>query len=214
MSYLNAQSVTKQDAMLSSLNRCSRCCVLYRPKLRGYELPFSADFYPDITNWDDSIPVQTSAESGAVAGSATNISTLPHVFGTPWGSSSTVTKKPMSTPFQGASGPSGQAGFGTTFGQPTVGGNHVAPKPVVISLQQISPEQSISHQLRRLTVRLLDNIFNLRTNGLFVGTSNPLKHCWHNTRYDSVPPTKHPPDRSEGAVYDKGTNRRFVEMAG
>ena len=51
-----------------------------------------------------------------------------------------------------------------------------------------------------------------RANELFGGTSNLLKHCWHGTRYDSVPPTKYPPDRSEGVVCDNGTDRRFVEI--
>ena len=80
----------------------------------------------------------------------------------PWRSSSTVTKKLMSTPFQGASGPSGHAGLGTAPGQPTVSGNHAAPKPVLISLQQIPPkEQPISLQLRKLTVRFFADVFNL-----------------------------------------------------
>ena len=143
MSYLNAWSATKHDTILSSLNHYSRCCVSCRPKHRGRELPFCADFYPDVTNWDDSMPAQTSAESGAVAGSAANTST-PHVFGTsilqtlsilpPWGSSPTVTKKPMSTLFQGASGPSGHAGFGAAFGQPAVSGSHVTPKLACIDM--------------------------------------------------------------------------------
>ena len=51
-----------------------------------------------------------------------------------------------------------------------------------------------------------------RANELFGGTSNPLKHCWHGTRYDSVTPTKYLPDRSEGAVCDNGTDRRFVKI--
>ena len=51
-----------------------------------------------------------------------------------------------------------------------------------------------------------------RANEPFGGTSNPLKNCWHGTRYDSVPPTKYPPDRSEGIICDKGTDRRVVEI--
>ena len=145
--------------------RYSRCCVSYRPKPRGHELPFSADFYPEVANWDDSIPLQISAESGTVAGSAAYTAYFRHLhladnFLPPWGSSATVTKKLMSTPFQGASGPSGRAGLGTALGQPTVGGNHAAPKPVLISLQQV-PQEPISLQLRKLTVRLLADVFNL-----------------------------------------------------
>ena len=88
------------------------------------------------------------------------------------------------------------------------------PKPVVISLEQIPPqEQPISLQLRKLTVRLLADVFNLRANELFGGTRNPLKHCWHGTRYNPVPLTKYPPDRSEGVVCDKGTDRHFIEIA-
>ena len=132
----------------------------------------------------------------------------------PWGSNPTVAKKPMSTPFQGASGPSGHAGFGTALGQPTVGRNHATPEPVVISLQQILPkEKPIYLQLRRLTVRFLADVSNLRANELFGGTRNPLKHCWHGTRYNPVPLTKYSPDRSEGVVCDKGTDRRFIEIA-
>ena len=78
--HLNAWSATKHDTILSSFNHYSRCCVSCRPKPRGHELPSCADFYPDVTDWDNSIPVQTSAESGAVAGSATNPS-MPHFFG-------------------------------------------------------------------------------------------------------------------------------------
>ena len=164
--------------------------------------------------------MQTSAESGAVAESATYTSCFRHLHLAdnilpPWESSPTVTKKLMSTQLQGASGPSGHAGLGTTFGQPTVGGSHAASKPVVTSLQQIPPkEQPIYLQLRRLTVRLLADVFNLRANELFGGTSNPSTHCWRGTRYDSIPPTKHPPDRSEGIVCDKGTDRRFVGIVG
>ena len=54
-----------------------------------------------------------------------------------------------------------------------------------------------------------------RANEPFGGTSNllnPLKHCWHGTRYNSVSPTKYPPDRSEGIFCDKGKGRRFVEI--
>ena len=118
----------------------------------------------------------------------------------------------MSTSFQGASGPSGHAGFGTALGKLAVSGSYVAPEQTLISLQQTPPEQPISHQLRKLTVRLLADVFNLRANELSGGISNPLKHCWRGTRYDSVFPTKHPPDRSEGVVCDEGTDRRFVEI--
>ena len=72
----------------------------------------------------------------------------------------------MSTPFQGASGPSGQAGLRPAFGQPAVSRNHTAPEPVLTELQQMSPEQSISYQLRRLVVRLLTDIFDVRANDM------------------------------------------------
>ena len=67
----------------------------------------------------------------------------------------------MSTSFQGASGPSGHAGFGTALGKLAVSGSYVAPEQTLISLQQIPPEQPISHQLRKLTVRLLADVFSL-----------------------------------------------------
>ena len=117
---------------------------------------------------DDLIPVQASAESRTVAGSAPMYAScfrhlcLADNILPPWRTSSTVTKELMSVLFHGASGPSGHAGLGTAPGQPTVGGNHAAPKPVVTSLQQIPPkEQPISLQLRKLTVRLLAHVFNL-----------------------------------------------------
>ena len=68
----------------------------------------------------------------------------------------------MSTPFQGASGPSGRSGLQPAFGQLAVSGDHAAPDSALTSSQQISPEQSISHQLRRLTVSPLTEVFNLR----------------------------------------------------
>ena len=120
----------------------------------------------------------------------------------------------MSTPFQGASGPSGHAGSRPAFGQPAVSRNYAAPQPVLISLQQISPEQPVSHQLRKLTVRLLVDVFNAKSNKLPGDTSTPLKRYWHSMRYDLVPPTKHPPDPAEKDICDKGTVRRFAEMVG
>ena len=66
----------------------------------------------------------------------------------------------MSTPFQGASGPSGHAGTAPAFGKLAVSENHTAPEPSLMSFQQTSPEQYVSHQLRRLTVRLLSDVFD------------------------------------------------------
>ena len=92
----------------------------------------------------------------------------------------------MSTPFQGTSGPSGHAGFRPAFGQSAVSGPHAAPALSLISSQQISPEQSISHQLRRLIVRHSIDVFRLGANETPGGTSNLWKRYRRGTRYDSV----------------------------
>jgi len=78
----------------------------------------------------------------------------------PSGSRSAVTRKLMSTSLQGALGPSGHAGSFSGLAQP-VSGNHVEPSQVLIGLEQISQEQSISNQIRKLTVRLLIGVSNL-----------------------------------------------------
>jgi len=57
------------------------------------------------------------------------------------------------TLFQGASGPSGHTGLRAALGQRAVSGDHPAP-------QQISPEQSIPREIKRLIVSLLDDVFN------------------------------------------------------
>ena len=62
----------------------------------------------------------------------------------------------MYTSSQGASGPSGNAGLPSALGQ-LVSGNHSTP-------QQISPEQSMSREIRRLIVRLLLDVFDFRAN--------------------------------------------------
>ena len=82
-----------------------------------------------------------------------------------------VTKKVMSTPFQGASGPSGLAGLRLTLGQPSVSGNDVASESALILLQQIPSEQPMSRELRRLIVRLLVCTFDFRAEKLPGGAS-------------------------------------------
>jgi len=134
---------------------------------------------------------------------------LTHNILPPWRSRSTVTRKLMSTPFEGASGPSGHAGLRPALRQP-VRGNHATPVPVLTWLEQAPPEQSISYQIRKLTVRLLVDVFDLRTDKLLGDTSTLLKRYCHTMRYDPVPLTKYPPDRSEGVICDEGKDRRFV----
>jgi len=117
---------------------------------------------------------------------------------------STVTRKPMSTPPQGASGPSGHIGFRPAFGPPVSSRNHTAPELALTILQQIPQEQSISNQIRRLNVRLLVDVFNLRANKLSGYLSTLLKGYSHNTRYYRVPMTKyHPSNPPEGVICDK-----------
>lgn len=77
----------------------------------------------------------------------------------------------MSIPFQGASGPSGNAGLRSAFGQPVVRGNQIALEPTLMSLQQISPEQPILREIRRLIVSLLIDAFDLRADKLPVDTA-------------------------------------------
>ena len=67
--------------------------------------------------------------------------------------------------------------------------SQAAPEPALASLQQMSPGQSISDQLRRLTVSLPANVFDLKADKLLDGTSNLSKGSCHRTRYDPVPPT-------------------------
>ena len=79
----------------------------------------------------------------------------------------------------------------------------------------MSPEQSISHQLKILIVRLLADVFDVRANDLHGGISNLSKSYGCRTlRYDPAPPTTYPSDRSEGFICDKGKARRFGEQLG
>ena len=66
----------------------------------------------------------------------------------------------------------------------TTGGvwNHTALNLALTSLQQIPQEQSTSHQLGRLIVRLSASIFNLGLTGVPGGTSNLWKGYDRNTR--------------------------------
>jgi len=69
----------------------------------------------------------------------------------------------MSTPSQGASSASGLI---PALGRLAVSGSHAAPEPALGLLQRIPPEQSISHQLRGLTVSPLTDVFGLRADKL------------------------------------------------
>ena len=69
----------------------------------------------------------------------------------------------MSAPSQGTSGPSGYAGSQPALGQ-SVSGNHETLEPLLTQLQRVPPEQSVSRQIRRLTVRLFVNVFDPSTN--------------------------------------------------
>ena len=89
-----------------------------------------------------------------------------------------------------------------------------APEPLLMSLQQTSPEQSTSREIRKLIVRLLVGVSDLRTNKLPGGTSILSKPYWDSTRYDPLFLTKHPSDRPEGVVCDKGKDRHTVEVSG
>ena len=101
----------------------------------------------------------------------------------------------------------------------TTGGErrpHIATTGVDMPLKQVSPEESILREIRRLIVRMLidSDVFGLGTNKLPGGTIIPLKYYCHSTRYVPVPQMKRPPDGSEGVICYEGKDRRFVEMAG
>jgi len=90
--------------------------------------------------------------------------------------------------------------------------NDTAPEPVLTQLQQMSPEKSISRQLKTLIVRPLTDIFDVRANDLHGGMSNLSKSYARRTlRYDPAPLMKYPPDHSEGFVCDERQARRFGE---
>lgn len=84
----------------------------------------------------------------------------------------------MSTPSKGISGPSGRIGLQPFHGQPFIG-NYRTPEPV---LTQISPEQSMADEIRKLTVSLLIESSDL----IWVhhGDKSTLsKRSWRRTRY-------------------------------
>ena len=98
----------------------------------------------------------------------------------------------MAAPPQGTSGPSGLAGLRPAFGQPMVCENHAASNLAFTSLQQTTQEQSTSHQLRRLIVRLSTNIFGRRLTNIPGGISNLWKGYNRSTlRYDLSPLEAH-----------------------
>jgi hypothetical protein len=88
----------------------------------------------------------------------------------------------MSTPLQGTSGPSGSAGLRPAFGQPVVSVNHITWSLALTLLKQVSPEQPILREIKRLIVRLFIDTFGLRTNKLLDGTILPLERHRHSTR--------------------------------
>ena len=99
----------------------------------------------------------------------------------------------------------------------TTGGKrkpHTTPQLGLTWLKQVSPEQSIFREIKRLIVRPLIDAFGLGTNEPPGGTIIPPKRYYHSTRYVPIPPTKYPPDRSQGIVYDEGKDRHSAEMVG
>ena len=70
--------------------------------------------------------------------------------------------------------------------------NHATSNLALTSLQQIPQEQSTSHQLRRLIVRLCTNIFGLGLTNIPGGISNLWKSYNRSTlRYDLSPREAH-----------------------
>ena len=66
----------------------------------------------------------------------------------------------MSTSAQGTSGPGGRAGFHPAIRERPVRGHHAAPELMLTQFEQISTEQSISSEVRKLIVRMFTNVFN------------------------------------------------------
>ena len=115
----------------------------------------------------------------------------------------------MFTSYHGTSGPSGSAGSGPTPAQP-VSGNHAATEPALIRLEQLSHERLTFNQIKKLTVRLLVDIFGLRINEPPGNARIPSKSSWNSsTRHDPVLLTECPSDWSIGVVRD-GEDRHFV----
>ena len=79
------------------------------------------------------------------------------------------------------------------------------PEPTLTRFEQMLPEQSISHQVRKLTVRPLVDVCDLRANEKLGDARAPSKHSWNCMGYDLIPPMKSLPDRLAGAVRDKGS---------
>jgi hypothetical protein len=174
--------------------------VLCRPKPWGHELLVCNRFSQDITRYHNSDQFRPALNLNAALQTHTSrfrhrplaLNILPH-----WRSHSIITRKLMPTLSQGASGPSTHAGLRAALGQPAVSGNHPAP-------QQISSEQPISREIRRLIVRLLIDFFDLRANKLSDGSRTLSKNYGRSMRYDSVSLTRCCPNRSEGVACDKG----------
>ena len=84
--------------------------------------------------------------------------------------------------------------------------NRAAPGQSSTELQQISPEKLISHEIRRLIVRLFVDVFDLRANKLPGGSTSsiPLNSYCRSTRHDPILLTKYPPNQPAGVVCDKG----------
>lgn len=65
----------------------------------------------------------------------------------------------------------------------------------------------MSAQIKKLTVRLLVDVFDIRVNKL---SGDTRTHSWNSTRYDPVHLTEYPPDQSVGVVRNKRKDRLFV----
>lgn len=162
---------------------------------RGHELPLYAYFFQDVTRCGNSYQFRLAPNLMPWWGRYTVPCFDTSILQTAPFLDITLYNHRMSTPLQGASGPSGHAGSGLALGQPVVSASHIAPQPVLTRLKQVSPEQSTFREIRRLIVRLFTDPFYLRTNRLLGGTITPLKCYCHSARYVPVPPTKYPPDR-------------------
>ena len=131
--------------------------------------------------------LQGSAESDAAIGAVRTSSSwlrhlhLPDNFLPSSRSRYTASRELMSTSFQGAPGSGGHIGLHSGLGRP-VSGSYVASEPVLTRLEQISQEQQISNQIRKLTVRFLTIVFDPCVDDTPCCPSLRSIHSWTCTR--------------------------------
>jgi len=80
----------------------------------------------------------------------------------------------MPSSYQGASNQSGYVGSQPILVQP-VSEKHAVPESVLTQMVQLSQEQLLLNQMRKLAVRPLVGMLGLRVNDIRLDASSPLK---------------------------------------